>query len=187
MIFGKRNTAGQGDGVLSCDGGGDSGEGHHGSVQEGILLSLSGREGKSLQDAESIVEKRKSWYTYIHRQGKRERALEIIMGHAHDDKSISSVRSFVYDMLGPAPDRGDLLYRYEHSLRAAENAAIVAEAEGLPNDDLIIASCSQAIDSANWIMSLPRGTRTAQDMINENCRKRIAFLQDILAQANKGL
>ena len=30
-----------------------------------------------------------------------ERALEIIMGHAYDDKSISSVRSFVYDMLGP--------------------------------------------------------------------------------------
>lgn len=68
-----------------------------------------------------------------------ERALEIIMGHAHDDKSISSVRSFAYDMLGPTPDRGDLLYRYEHSLRAAENAAVVAEAEGLPKDDLIIA------------------------------------------------
>ena len=82
MIFGKRNVAGQGDGVLSCDGGGDSGEGHHGSVQEGMRLSLSGREGKSLQDAESIVEKRKSWYTYIHRQGKRERACGPIIGIA---------------------------------------------------------------------------------------------------------
>ena len=89
-------------------------------VQEGMRLSLSGREGKSLQDAESIVAKRKSWYTYIHRQGKRERALEIIMGHAHDDKSISSVRLFAYDMLGSTPDWGDLLYRYEHSLRAAK-------------------------------------------------------------------
>ena len=52
-----------------------------------------------------------------------ERALNIIMEHAHDDKTISSIRSFVYDMLGPTPDRGDMLYRYEHSLRAAENAA----------------------------------------------------------------
>ena len=89
-------------------------------VQEGMRLSLSGREGKSLQDAESIVEKRKSWYTYIHRQGKRERALKIIVGHVQDDKPISSIRSFVYDMLGPTPDRGNLLYRYEHSLRAAK-------------------------------------------------------------------
>ena len=51
-------------------------------VQEGMRLSLSGREGKSLQDAESIVEKRKSWYTYIHRQGKRERACGPIIGIA---------------------------------------------------------------------------------------------------------
>ena len=209
-----------------------------------------------------------------------ERALNIIMEHASDDKTISSIRSFVYDMLGPTPDRGDMLYRYEHSLRAAENAAVIAEAEGLPTDDLIIAcllhdvgyrecgddfkrhpffsadiakrylemigyppgplremvrgialhaltdalpedmtvfqtsvsdvfdmirtamllgdcvnektnqeiipSCNQAIEVANWIMSLPRGTRTAQDMINKNCRRRIALLQDILAQANKG-
>lgn len=214
-----------------------------------------------------------------------ERALNIIMEHASDDKTISSIRSFVYGMLGPTPDRGDMLYRYEHSLRAAENAAVIAEAEGLPTDDLIIAcllhdvgyrecgddfkrhpffsadiakrylemigyppgplremvrgialhaltdalpedmtvfqmsvrdcddidrfdmirtamllgdcvnektnqeiipSCNQAIEVANWIMSLPRGTRTAQDMINKNCRRRIALLQDILAQANKG-
>lgn len=214
-----------------------------------------------------------------------ERALKICMEHENDDKSIPPVQSFVYDMLGPTPDRGDMLYRYEHSLRAADNAAVIAEAEGLPKDDLIIAcllhdvgyrecqddfkrhpffsadiakryleligyppgslqemvkgialhnltdhlpkdmtvfqmsvrdcddidrfdmirtamllgdcvnektnqeiiaSCNQAIEGANWIMSLPRGTRTAQDMINENCRKRIALLRDILAQANKG-
>lgn len=214
-----------------------------------------------------------------------ERALKILRQHEHDDRSVSCVRSFLYDMLEPTPDRGDLMYRYEHSVRTAENAAVIAEAEGLPKEDLIIAcllhdvgyrecqddfirhpfysadiskhyleitgyppesvqdmvrgialhnltdklpedltvfqmsvrdcddidrfdmirtsmllgncvskkankeiiaSCNHAIDTANWIMSLQRGTRTAQNMINENCRKRIALLQDILAQANKG-
>lgn len=214
-----------------------------------------------------------------------ERALKILMQHEYDDKSIASVQSFLYDMLEPAPDRGDMLYRYEHSIRTAENAAIIAEAEGLPKDDLvtacllhdvgyrecgndfgrhqffsadisrhylerkgyppetlremvraialhnltdklpedmtvfqmsvrdcddidrfdmirtsmvlgdcvnektnqeIILSCNRAIDKAKWIMSLRRGTRTAQNMINENGRKRIALLQDILAQAKKG-
>ncbi len=214
-----------------------------------------------------------------------ERALKILKQHEHDDKSMASVKAFLYDMLEPTPDRGDMLYRYEHSVRAVENAALIAEAEDLPKDNLmtacllhdvgyrecgedykrhpffsadiarhylentgyhqealhemikgiafhnltdnlpegmsvfqmsvrdcddidrfgmirtsmllgdcvnektnkeIIASCNQAIDAANWIMSLRRGTRTAQDMINEICKKRIALLQDILTQANKG-
>lgn len=214
-----------------------------------------------------------------------ERALKILRHHEHDDKSIACVRSFLYDMLEPASDRRDMIYRYEHSVRVAEHAAVVAEAEGLPKDDLIIAcllhdvgyrecrddfmrhpfysadiskhylenigyqpdslqemvkgialhnltdklpedmtvfqmsvrdcddidrfdmirtsmllgncvngktneeiraSCEQAVDVANRIMSLQRGTRTAQRMINENCQKRIALLQDILAQADRG-
>ncbi len=213
------------------------------------------------------------------------KAIHILRQHAHDDMSISSVRSFLYDMLDPTPDRGDMIYRYEHSVRVAENAAVIAEAEGLPKEDLIIAcllhdvgyrecredfrrhpfysadisrlyleeigyppeplqemiraialhnltdnlpgdmtafqisvrdcddidrfdmirtamllgdcvyektnqeiiaSCNQAIDGAKRIMSLQRGTRTAQNMINENCQKRIVLLQDILAQAKKG-
>lgn len=214
-----------------------------------------------------------------------QRTLRILTEHEHDGKSIPFVRSFLYDMLEPTPDRGDMLYRYEHSVRTAENAAVIAEAEGLPKDDLIIAcllhdvgyrecgedigkhpflsadiakhylekigyppetlqemvrgialhnltdklpedmsvfqmsirdcddidrfdmirtamllgscvndktnreiiaSCNQAIDLTNWIMSLRRGTKTAQDMITANCKKRINLLQDILAQVNKG-
>lgn len=214
-----------------------------------------------------------------------ERALNILMRHEHDDKSISCVKSFLYDMLEPTPDRGDMIYRYEHSVRVAENAAVIAEAEGLPKEDLIIAcllhdvgyrecqddfnrhqffsadisrhylekigyhpealqeivkgialhnltdklpedmtvfqmsvrdcddidrfdmirtsmllgncvnektnkeiiaACNHAIDATNWIMSLQRGTGTAQKMINENCQKRIDLLQDILVQAKKG-
>lgn len=213
------------------------------------------------------------------------RALKILKQHEHDDKSISCVKSFLYDMLEPTPERGDMMYRYEHSVRVAENAAVISEAEGLPKDDLtiacllhdvgyrecqddfvrhqfysadiskhylenmeycsdslqemirgialhnltdklpedmtvfqmsirdcddidrfdmirtsmllgkcvnektneeIIASCNHAIDVTKWIMSLQRGTRTAQNMINEKCQKRIALLQDVLVQANKG-
>jgi len=214
-----------------------------------------------------------------------ERALKILRQHEHDGKSIPCVKSFLYDMLEPAPDRRDMIYRYEHSVRAAQNAAVIAEAEGLPKDDLVIAcllhdvgyrecqddfmrhqfysadiskhylesigyqpellqemvkgialhnltdqlpenmtvfqmsvrdcddidrfgmirtaillgncvngktnkeiieSCNHAIDVTNWMMSLQRGTRTAQNMMNENCQKRIALLQDILVQADKG-
>lgn len=213
------------------------------------------------------------------------RAIQILKDHEYDEMSISCVKSFLYDMLEPTPDRGDMLYRYEHSIRAAENAAVIAEAEGLPTDDLIIAcllhdvgyrecgddflrhqfysadianhylknigyppdslqemvkgialhnltdklpedmtvfqmsvrdcddidrfdmirtsmllgncvngktnkeiivSCNHAVDIANWTMSLRRGTRTAQNMINKNCQKRITLLQDIIAQARKG-
>lgn len=214
-----------------------------------------------------------------------ERAIKILARHEHDDRSISCVKAFLYDMLEPVPERGDMIYRYEHSIRAAENAAVIAEAEGLPKEDLIIAcllhdvgyreceddfrrhqfysadisrhylenmgyapealremvrgialhnltdelpedmtvfqmsvrdcddidrfgmirtsmllgncvedktnkeiieACNHAIDRTNWIMALQRGTGTAQKMMQENCQRRIALLQDILAQANKG-
>ncbi len=51
----------------------------------------------------------------------------------------------------------------------------------------IIEACNHAIDAANWVMTLKRGTRTAQKIMNESCQKRIALLQDVLAQAKKGL
>ena len=37
------------------------------------------------------------------------------------------------------PDRGDMLYRCEHCIRVAENGKMLAKAEGLPEEPLVIA------------------------------------------------
>ncbi len=166
-----------------------------------------------------------------------ERAVHVLEQHKTDDQSIAAARKFLFDMLAPTPERGDMQYRYEHSVRVSQIAGIVARAEGLPEmvrgialhnlsdhlpedmtvfqmtvrdcDDIdrydmirtalllgkcvdektneeIIASCNRLIDLTNWALTLKRGTQTAQNMMNENCRKRIALAQDILTQAKKG-
>ena len=216
-----------------------------------------------------------------------ERAAHVLEQHKTDDQSIAAARSFLFDMLAPTPERGDMQYRYEHSVRVSQIAGVVARAEGLPEKDLviacllhdvgyreckcsedferhpfisadiasiylenigypsdsaqemvrgialhslsdhlpedmtifqmtvrdcddidrydmirtalllgkcvdektneeIIASCSRLIDLTNWALTLKRGTQTAQNMMNENCRKRITLAQEILAQAKKG-
>ena len=68
-----------------------------------------------------------------------DRALTILKKHKGDDKSLASVKMFLYDMLEPTAERGDMLYRYEHSLRVAENGALLAEREGLPREELVTA------------------------------------------------
>jgi uncharacterized protein len=50
----------------------------------------------------------------------------------------------------------------------------------------IIESCNAAIEKAKWVMSLKRGTETAKQMMDENLKKRISILEDILRQAKKG-
>lgn len=216
-----------------------------------------------------------------------ERVLSILDKHREDDISVNSTKKFVYDMLEPSEDRHDMLYRYEHTIRVAENARIVALAENLPEQDLviacllhdvgyrecltmedlgnhqlisacianeylnrvgypldrigemiqaisrhsltdnlpedmstfqitvrdcddidrfdivrtsmvlgncvhektneeIIACCKKEIQKAEWVMSLPRGTKTAKELMNSNCSKRIGLLNDIIRQAQKG-
>ena len=68
-----------------------------------------------------------------------DRVLAVLEKHKEDKPCLSDVKAFVYDMLEPTPDRGDMLYRYEHSVRVAENGTIIAEAEGLPREELRIA------------------------------------------------
>ena len=68
-----------------------------------------------------------------------ERALKIIARYNKTDDVIDTTKKFVYEMLEPTPDRGDMLYRYEHSVRVAENGKAIATAEGLPVTDMAVA------------------------------------------------
>lgn len=214
-----------------------------------------------------------------------ERALEILDRYNKTEDVIETTKKFVYEMLGPTPDRGDMLYRYEHSIRVAENGRMIAIAEDLPvtdtvaacllhdvgyrecgddwrihpqvsadiaaeylarigydpdmakeivqgigrhnltdtlpedmsvfqttirdSDDIdrfdiiriamsmgssvhektnveIIESCQKQIDIARWYMTLPRGTKTAKDMMDKELIQRIELLEQIIAQAKKG-
>ena len=50
----------------------------------------------------------------------------------------------------------------------------------------IIESCQKQIDIARWYMTLPRGTKTAKDMMDKELTQRIELLEQIIAQAKKG-
>ncbi len=64
---------------------------------------------------------------------------EIIKKHSNPTDYIEETKSFLYDMLDPTPDRGDMLYRYEHCVRVAENGKMLAKAENLPEEPLVMA------------------------------------------------
>ncbi len=68
-----------------------------------------------------------------------ERALKILSRYKKTEDLIETTKKFVYEMLEPTPDRGDMLYRYEHSLRAAENGRMIAIAEKLSVADVVVA------------------------------------------------
>lgn len=219
--------------------------------------------------------------------GISERAKEIISRHNKPANVLEDAKAFLYEMLEPTPDRVDMLYRYEHCVRVAENGKMIAKAEGLPEEPLVLAcllhdvgyresdnyggfyihnyvsadiaraylevidydpqyreevikaierhnltdnlpddmtvfqmsvrdcddidrfdiirtamaigdcthektnveiieSCEKEIDRAKWRISLKRGTKTADEIFVGNLEKRIALLQEIIAQARKG-
>lgn len=68
-----------------------------------------------------------------------DRVKNVLDAHMTASDIIEDTKKFVYDMLDPTPERGDMLYRYEHSIRAAENAKVIARAENLPEEPLILA------------------------------------------------
>lgn len=212
---------------------------------------------------------------------------EIIRRHTKPEDPVADAKTFLYEMLDPTPDRGDMQYRYEHCIRVAENAKVIARAEGLPEEPLVIAcllhdvgyresdayggfmihhlvsadiaqayleqigydetyrqemilaiarhpltnllpedmttfqmsvrdcddidrfdmiriamaldscvrektnveiieACEEEIDTANWRISLKRGTKTADEWFVRLMRKRISLLEEIIAQAKKG-
>lgn len=59
-----------------------------------------------------------------------QRVLSVLEKHRNDEITIEAAKEFLFDMLEPTIDRGDMVYRFEHSIRAAENAKIIAMAEG---------------------------------------------------------
>ena len=68
-----------------------------------------------------------------------ERALRVLEAHVFLADPVADARAFLFEMLDPTPDRGDMLYRYEHSLRVAAIGRAIARAEGLPEEPLVLA------------------------------------------------
>ncbi|MBP3618662.1 MAG: HD domain-containing protein [Lachnospiraceae bacterium] len=64
---------------------------------------------------------------------------KILKGYASGGNPVSATHSFVKDFLNPQPDRYDLTYRYEHSLRVALWGKRIAEAEGWDSEPLVMA------------------------------------------------
>ena len=64
---------------------------------------------------------------------------KILKGYASGGNPVFTTHSFVKDFLNPQPDRYDLTYRYEHSLRVALWGKRIAEAEGWDSEPLIMA------------------------------------------------
>jgi uncharacterized protein len=216
-----------------------------------------------------------------------ERVKTILESHKSYDDLTEETKKILYEMLDPTPERRDMLYRYEHCIRVAENARMIANAEDLPLEPLVITcllhdigyresepvggfkvhqfvgadiaraylenidydekyreemitaiarhnltdtfpddmtifqmtvrdcddidrfdiirtsmvlgdcvhektnseiidECNKAIEKAEWLKSLKRGTRTAKEMFDRVCDKRIGLLKEILDQARKG-
>ncbi len=64
---------------------------------------------------------------------------EVLKGYEPGGNPVSVTYSFIKEYLNPQPDRYDLSYRYEHSLRVALWGKRIAEAEGWDSEPLVIA------------------------------------------------
>lgn len=64
---------------------------------------------------------------------------KILKGYASGGNPVSATLSFVKEFLNPQPDRYDLTYRYEHSLRVALWGKRIAEAENWDSEPLVMA------------------------------------------------
>ena len=65
-------------------------------------------------------------------------------------------------------------------------AIIIGDCVREKNNMEIMELCRGEINKAKWVMSLQRGTKTAKEMMNAQCMKRISLLEDIVKQAQKG-
>ena len=67
-----------------------------------------------------------------------QRTLAILKKHENDAQTAQAARSFLSDMLDPSPERPDMLYRYEHSLRVENIGRRIAKAENLPEEPFVM-------------------------------------------------
>ena len=74
-------------------------------------------------------------------KGKKEakRFEKILKGYGPGGNPVSATHSFVKEFLNPQPDPYALMYRYEHSLRAALWGKRIAEGEGWNSEPLVMA------------------------------------------------
>ena len=63
-------------------------------------------------------------------QEEKRPVLEIIDKYEESDDPLGATHAFVKEFLGPCPERYDMTYRYEHSLRVATWGKRIAEGEG---------------------------------------------------------
>ena len=68
-----------------------------------------------------------------------ERARRALERHVFLPDPVADAKALLFEVLDPTPDRGDMLYRCEHSLRAAAIGAAIARAEGLHEEALTLA------------------------------------------------
>lgn len=76
---------------------------------------------------------------YEEHQGLSKRVTDIIDTYGPCLNALEATHSFVKAVLNPQPDRYDMLYRYEHTLRTSVWGKRIAEAEGWESEPLIMA------------------------------------------------
>lgn len=67
------------------------------------------------------------------------RVLRIIDAYKPSENPVVAAHKLLKEILNPVPERYDMTYRYEHTLRVTQIGATIAKAEGLPEEPILIA------------------------------------------------
>ena len=67
------------------------------------------------------------------------RVLKIIDTYKPGENPVVAAHKLLKDILNPVPERYDMMYRYEHTLRVTQIGMAIANAEGLPDEPIILA------------------------------------------------
>lgn len=73
------------------------------------------------------------------RKKDAEKVAKIIAKYEKGSNPLEVTRAFVKEFLDPTPERGDMVYRYEHSLRVAYWGSKIAQEEGWDEEPLVMA------------------------------------------------